>query len=203
MSEIIPLNFSTDNKKLLVGLSWDPNEKSEGVLGDVKVHNLDLSCAVFNADYEVCDIITPIDTKRDTYKGQIFHRGDNKSGGADFEDEDITVHLDKLDQTTGDLELECTVRALAFVVSTNDRVKFEDVSNGDCHFMDGLTLEPFKKIDLQGEAKKMSGPNASSQQHLVLGYVSEDENGAWTLKSMSHEINALEKSAIEDAVKSA
>lgn len=193
MSNIITLNFSSDQKKLMVGLSWDPNEKSTGVLGGLTPHNLDLSCAVFNADLEVCDIITPLEPKREQYKGKIFHRGDSTSGGGDFEDEDVTVYLDSLQETDRD------IRAMAFIVSINDRVQFSEVKNASCAFMDGINLEPFLSIDLKG--LEANSNNASSQQHFVVGYVTQGEDGSWTLKNIQKPIESLGQSAIEAAVK--
>lgn len=96
MPQEVALNFSSDDRKINVGLEWDPNEEAAGVLGEIKPHNLDLSCAILSADMIVRDIITPTDTKRDVYKDQIFHKGDHTSGGSDFEDEEILINLDNV-----------------------------------------------------------------------------------------------------------
>ncbi len=132
MTQDIELNFSGDIPKLMVGLSWDHNEVKVGVLDDSVVpHNLDLSCVVLTQGLQVKDIITPVDPKRDVYKNQIFHMGDHLSGGSDFEDEEIQVNFENLN---------ADITGLAFVVSSNDRVKFADVTNGKCEFYDAASL---------------------------------------------------------------
>lgn len=166
--------------KLMVGLSWDPNEEKWGTLDtNIKAHNLDLSCAVISGK-QVTDLITPDDPKRDVYREKIFHAGDNLSGGSDFEDEEIRVDFDKLDDS---------IDALAFVVSANNKIKFEHVKNAECAFNNALTLNPFLTVSL----------NDIPGQHRVVGFVKRTVTG-WALQELTLDVTALDAYIIEQAL---
>lgn len=192
MSQEVALNFSSDAQKINVGLEWDPNEEQAGVLGDVKPHNLDLSCAILKAGMVVSDIITPTDTKRAEYKDQIFHKGDHTSGGSDFEDEEILVNLDNLPDD---------VDALAFTVSTNDQVDIGEVNNGVCRFMDAASLSSFLNVNFSDFVSHKDDINKSSQQHFLAGVLVKKENG-WTLYDVQSMLKTLDSTSIEMTVKS-
>ena len=121
----LSLAFEDDIPKMMVALYWDPNEEPTGVLGDITPHNADLICAVINENIRVMDVITPQNPKRDSYKGQIYHKGDSLSGGGDYEDEEIIINFDALGSD---------VKAIAFAVSLHHSVKFSDVKNGKIAF---------------------------------------------------------------------
>lgn len=182
MSEEYSLNAEDGSIiNLMVGLSWDPNEEKWGSLDtNVKAHNLDLSCALLSESMQVTDLITPDEPKRDQYKEQIFHSGDNLSGGADFEDEEIRVNFDKIG---GD------VHALAFVVSANNKVKFENVKNGECAFNNAQTLQPLLSVSLDN----IPG------QHRVVGIVKRTSTG-WALSKVEVDVSALDAAVIEQAL---
>ncbi len=166
---------------LMVGLSWDPNEEKFGNLDNsIKAHNLDLSCAILSESMQVKDLITPDDPKRDMYKEQIFHAGDNLSGGSDFEDEEIRVNFDRLPDD---------VSALAFIVSANNKVKFEHVKNGECAFNNAQTLQPFLTVSLND----IPGP------HRVVGIVKKTSSG-WALQKAEVDVRALDAYIIEQAL---
>lgn len=182
MSEELSLN-TVDGKpiKLMVGLSWDPNEEKWGSLdSNIKVHNLDLSCAVLSKSMHVTDLITPSEPKRDVYKGKIYHSGDSLSGGGDFEDEEVRVDFDQIDED---------VEALAFIVSANNKIKFENVKNGECAFNNAETLVPFLTVSLDG----ISGA------HRIVGIVKRTPSG-WALEEVSVDVNALDAYVIEQAL---
>lgn len=187
------LSFSGDISKLMVGLEWDPNEEEKGVVSVIKPHNLDLSCAVFDTDMSVVDIITPTHPKRDEYKGQIFHKGDALDGGADFEDEEILVTMDTLD---------AEIKAISFMVSTNDHVDIASVKNGICRFQDAISLSPFVEIKLSEFISKKDSVSIPRQEHFFAGIIMRAEGDKWVLKDTQFVLPALDGTSLETAVKS-
>ena len=185
MTQDIELKFSGDIPKLMVGLSWDHNEKKQGVLDESVVpHNLDLSCVVLGQGFQVKDILSPRDPKRDVYKNQIFHMGDHLTGGSDYEDEEIQVNFENLN---------ADIAGLAFVVSSNDRVKFADVANGKCEFCDAASLQPFMSVEFQ----------TAEKPHYLVGVVVKNDQGVWALQNAQSELIALDPTVLEDALRSA
>ena len=173
----------TNIEKLMVGLSWDPNDKKEGVLDESIVpHNLDVSCVVLSVDKQIIDVIKPNETMREKYKNQIFHLGDHLSGGSDFEDEEIQVSLQNLNNDIG---------YLLFVVSANGKVGLADAQNGVCAFLDGVSLSPLLSVNLS----KTPG------QQCVAGVVSRDGENGWTLRSLSAANVEADGQDLVDAVK--
>ena len=173
MSDQIPLNFSDDGRRLSVGLSWDHNEE-ESAYGDIKVHDLDLSCAVISQTGEIIDIISPQEPKREQYKFVIFHSGDHASGASDFEDELINVQINNIDDTIG---------TLAFFISTKDSVKLKDVANPECVFLEGTTLDKFFSIDL-AKADEIAEENGQQGAYFLAGAIqrAQNDNTQWVLK---------------------
>ena len=184
MSNEIELKFNADIPKLMVGLSWDPNEYQSVLKEDIVAHNLDLSCAVLNKNLQVKDIIMPDEPKRSLYKNQIYHMGDHLSGGSDFEDEEIHVNFANLD---------ADIFGLAFVVSANNKVKFSDVANGNCSFLDAANLDPFLSVELQGIEKP----------HYLVGITMKNDHGDWILQNTQKELLALDAGLLEEALRSA
>lgn len=193
MTQEKKLNFSGDVRKLMVGLEWDPNEEKKGVLSSAKPHNLDLSCAVFDSGMLIKDIITPTHPKREEYKGEIFHKGDALDGGADFEDEEIVITMDSLSDN---------IKAIAFMISTNDHVDIASVNNGICRFQDAITLSAFAEIKLSEFVSKKDSVNIPRQEHFFAGMVMRGDDNKWVLKDTQFVLPALDTTSIETAVKS-
>lgn len=188
----IPLEFSGETKKVMVGLSWDPNETPDAMSGEVKVHNVDLSCALFDQDMKVFEILTPQNTKTSQYKNMIFHYGDNLSGGSDYEDEQILINLPNLDER---------IAAIAFVVSTNDRVKIHQVANGNVSFLDGESLKPFLSIDFSEFTLLEDVGGAPMQEHHFAGMMRKAGNDDWCVKDIQFALKSLSSEEIEEVVK--
>ena len=170
-----------DIEKLIIGLAWEPNEQDNSVLGDsVKPHNLDLSCVLFDNDGNVIDEITPQDTKRETYKGQIFHLGDNLSGGNDFEDEEIQLWLSSLDNH---------IAQIAFIVSVKEKVKFSDVREGHCSVLSAQTLEVIQSIDFSSLTKP-----------AVLAFVLKRNKNSFLLNSPKIELYSSDAIAVGECL---
>lgn len=192
MIKDIPLEFSGEVKKVMVGLSWDPNETPDRMTGDVKVHNVDLSCALFDQDMKVFEILTPQNTKVEQYKNSIFHYGDNLSGGSDYEDEQILVNLSHLDEK---------IHALAFIVSTNDRVKIHQVANGNVSFLNTENLKPFLSIDFSEFTLLEDVGGAPMQEHHFAGMMRKSTNDDWCVKDIQFSLKSLVAEEIEEVVK--
>lgn len=181
-----------DIGKMLVGLWWDPNEQSRSVLDGVKAHNLDLSCAVIGEGGSVIDLITPQDTKRDQYKTQIYHRGDNLTGASDFEDEEISINFDALDDS---------IKALAFVISVHDDIRFSEVINGKCTFSNGMTLEPFLEADFESISDDAGIPVVANSRHNFLACMKRNDDGSWLLTHTNQNMPVLDVANVEDTVR--
>lgn len=140
MSDLIPLTFESANPKLSVGLSWEPLEEGRAsVLNEVKVQDADLSCVLLGSAFECLDIITPQDPKRELYRRQVYHSGDQTDGGSLFEDEEIQIWPAQLDPE---------VRGIAFLVSTKNNLFFDDMNGPHCTVMDGVLWSHFVDADL-------------------------------------------------------
>lgn len=178
MSEI---KVASDVERLKIGLSWDPNEQKAGVLEEsITPHNLDLSCVVLGGGQDVLDVLSPQDPKRDRYQHQIFHLGDNLSGGADFEDEAIVVNLKALDSQ---------IESLAFVIVAQGAVKFSDIQNGSCDVLNGISLESLTSIDFQGLEKP-----------AVIAFVLKREAEGFSIAACKEPIAALDVDLVQEAL---
>jgi len=102
------------------------------------------------------------------------------SGGGDFEDEEIRVDFDQVDDN---------VEALAFVVSANNKIKFENVKNGECAFNNAETLVPFLTVSIDDIAG----------EHRIVGIVKRTAAG-WALQELSIDVSALDAQVIEQAM---
>lgn len=142
MSEMqeIELSFKDGVRRLMVGLSWEPNEQEDRYGGAPKLHDLDLSCALFDKGGSVLDVLTPQSPQREKYGQDIFHAGDHTSGGSDFEDEYIRINLDRLGEE---------VSALVFAVSTKGGLKFHEAVVPRCDFLEDSSLASFSSVDLK------------------------------------------------------
>ncbi|MEM9468797.1 MAG: TerD family protein [Pseudomonadota bacterium] len=190
MTQEILLNFKGDIRKILLGLEWDPNEEARGVMGSIKPHNLDLSCAIFDNKRIVRDVITPQDTKRDKYGQKIFHKGDNKSGGSDFEDEEILINLDNIDDE---------IPMIGVIVSTNDNVKISDIQNGRCSFLDASDLSSFLSLDLKDLASNDEAVNVPKQQHFLMGVIKQNKQSDCVIIDHQMILKSMEPEEIEAA----
>jgi len=193
MANDIPLSFSDGSQKLMIGLSWDPNPEITSTLEEVKqVHDLDLSCAIIGADKKIIDMITPGDPQRKKYRLQIFHAGDHQSGGSDYEDEEMHIHLDKIDSN---------IKSFVFLVSAKDGVNFKDVNNPECSFHDGITLEKFLAVDLKLTIEEQSTTDAQGG-HCLTAIVSRSESdpSQWVLKPKQLSLSSADGAALEQEI---
>lgn len=142
----IPLFFENGGSKLSVGLSWEPLASSENAAGStpLKVHNADLSCVVLDADYNAIDLLTPQSPKREEYRQKLYHSGDQIGGGSLFEDEEIQIWLDHVDES---------ISGLVFLVSTKGALYFDEMNLPDCKIMDGISWASFFTADLAHVAR--------------------------------------------------
>ena len=191
MTKLLPLNFDSGINRLMVGLMWEPNENRAGVLGTIKEHDLDLSCALFDGNNEFFDLITPQEPKRDAYGVEVFHSGDNLSGGSDFEDEEIRVDFDKLNEN---------IHALAFFVTTNNKIKFEDVREPACHFSDATSLNEIIKFDLTELSKKFEMPEHFEKERFLIGVVKKNQEGTWDLINYQTRVTVMNSGVIAQVV---
>lgn len=176
------LKLESPDKKIVVGLSWEPNEEEKrSVLGNRFIpHDVDISCVLIGADNEIIDMISPEDTKRDQYKDSIFHSGDHKTGGSDFEDEDIQIWLGRVSED---------VVKLVLLVSTKGALEFENVSALQLQVLDGVTLDPFVTDALQSVAP---ASYVSGDQWYYVAQILERDGDDWGLKKSGSYIETID-----------
>lgn len=170
-----------------VGLSWDPNETMSVYDSAPAPHDLDLSCAILNADGKVVDLLSPPYPKRDQYAQAIFHGGDNLSGGSDFEDEYIRLNFDKM---------AAEIAALAFVVSTKNNLKFQDANKPEFDIRDEIDNAYLYQLDLKSVEFEFKSP---APNVALVGMVVRDGSG-WGVKNAQSVLPTLSEAAIEEAV---
>lgn len=142
-----PLNVTdAGNKRIFVGLSWDPNERKDFIgrlqnilSGKKSYHDLDLSCFLYNKDKEFLDIISGKIGKIVDQSGGIYHSGDDKEGIDDGDDEQISVELARIDTS---------IHYIIFKASVESGHSVDEIDAPAIRMVDAYSSHPFIKIDL-------------------------------------------------------
>ena len=130
-------------RKMMVGLGWDANDKSNGNLND-----FDLDASIFMIDKNG-------KTREDGFifynnlKGpnnSVIHQGDNRTGDGDGDDEQIYIDLDLI---PADIER----LAITITIDEADRrnQNFGMVRNAYCRLVNNDTNEEQLRFDLENE----------------------------------------------------
>lgn len=146
-----PLNVTQKaNRRVFVGLSWDPTEQDDlisrvkGVLtGKQSHHDLDLSCFMYDKNQKFISVISGKIGQIVDSSGGIYHSGDDTEGAQEGDDEQISVELANLPET---------VQHLVFKVSVASGHHFDEVQAPSIRLVDGYSKHHFIKRDLSGEA---------------------------------------------------
>lgn len=154
--ETAPLKYTeTGNQRVLVGLSWDPQEKPHGVLNAIRSkvmnepwfmisrrtgpeedsalnqnYDLDLSCYAFDADGNFKSLVSPDDDRQIDESKSIYHTGDDLDGGGGHDDEIVYLEL---------RDMPDDVASLFFIISSKNRFTFDDISGPECRIADSTT----------------------------------------------------------------
>lgn len=118
--------------KVTVGLGWDV-AKSKGFFSSLFTPasiDLDASCILFDEDLKEVNTVWFGQLKSNC--GAIKHKGDNRTGDGDGDDEQISITLPKLPKS---------VKHLAITVNSFTGQSFQKVDNAFCRVMDRSAKE--------------------------------------------------------------
>lgn len=186
MAESVDLIFNGQVRRILVGLSWDLNEPRSSLLSAQDSHDLDLYCVLLSEDYEIIDMISPMDPKREKYKSQIFHTGDHKSGASELDDEEIHLNLDNV---TGDIS------HFLFMISSKSKLKLSKANKPYFTIYDGLSHEKLYGADLSNIEDDLSTGG------VLVAAISRNISD-WMFKPLYHYLPGAEKSDFSQFLKS-
>ncbi|MBC7796285.1 MAG: TerD family protein [Pyrinomonadaceae bacterium] len=139
---------------VLMGLGWDV-AKSGGFLGFGGGGSIDLdaSCVMFDASGTMTDAVwfRQLQSK----DGSITHKGDNRTGAGEGDDEQILVNL----QT-----VPANVKSLVFVVNSFTGQTFDKVENAFCRIVDDKNTE-VARYQLNGKGSHTAQIMAKLYRH--------------------------------------
>jgi len=126
-------------KKVLVGLGWDPNVTDTGT-------DFDLDASVFMTDASgkvLGDEWFIFYNNPTSPDGAVVHKGDNRTGEGEGDDEQIVIELDKVDSR---------VQKIVFTVTIHDaqtrNQNFGQVSNSFIRLVDDSNSREIAKYEL-------------------------------------------------------
>jgi len=120
--------------EITIGLGWDVAQAKKGffssLFGSTDSIDLDASCMLLNDELEVIDTVWYAKLTSDC--GAVVHKGDNRTGEGNGDDEQIKVSLQRLPQN---------VKHIAVVVNSYTGQTFEKVANAFCRVVDQSSKE--------------------------------------------------------------
>lgn len=130
--------------KIIMGLGWDAAPKKGGFLsglmgGGSSSIDLDASCALFDANKNIVDVVYFRQLK--SLDGSVIHTGDNMTGEGEGDDEQIIVDLSRVPEQ---------VTALVFTVNSYRGQTFDEVANAYCRIINAENNAEIAKLTLSG-----------------------------------------------------
>lgn len=132
--------------RVIMGLGWDAAQKKKGGFfsgimggGSSDAIDLDASCALFDADKKIVDVVYFGQLK--SRDGSITHTGDNRTGDGDGDDEQIIVDLTRVPEQ---------VTALVFTVNSFAGQTFDAVANAYCRIINAANNAEIARFTLSG-----------------------------------------------------
>lgn len=177
---IRPLNVSkTAKHRIVVGLSWNPAEKS-GLLdkicaitiGKASQHNLDLACFIYGKDKRLIGVVSQSPDYATDVSGHIYHSGDNKEGARDGDDEEISIELK---------DLPANIESLIFTVSISSGHVFDEINQPQIHLYDAYTRHNFLDCNIA-----LADPEQKQADFLVFAMIKRDSEHGWMLHRLYH-----------------
>lgn len=142
---------------VLMGLGWDVAKSGGGFLGfgggGGGSIDLDASCVMFDASGTMTDAVWFRQLRSND--GSITHKGDNRTGAGDGDDEQILVNL----QT-----VPANVKSLVFVVNSFTGQTFDKVENAFCRIVDDKNNE-VARYQLNGKGSHTAQIMAKLYRH--------------------------------------
>ncbi|MUK91855.1 TerD family protein [Aliivibrio fischeri] len=115
--------------EITIGLGWDVAQEKKGffssLFGSDSSIDLDASCILLSNELNIIDMVWYAKLASDC--GAVNHKGDNRTGEGDGDDEQIKVSLQRLPSN---------VKHIAIVVNSYTGQTFEKVANAFCRVMD-------------------------------------------------------------------
>lgn len=125
--------------KIIMGLGWDAVKKSGffGFGSKTQEIDLDASCIMFDEQGKAVDAIwfRQLQSK----DGSIVHTGDNRTGDAEGDDEQIVVDLPRV---------PANVKSLVFTVNSFTGQNFSQVANATCRIVNGKDNKEIARFNL-------------------------------------------------------
>lgn len=159
--------------KMIIGLGWDPEERSGGFFSSLRSRDIDCDASAFMLDEndklkESKDVIYFGHLKSDC--GSIKHLGDNLTGDGDGDDEQIVVNLNKVPKN---------ISKIVFVVNIYDckhrKQHFGMIKNA---FIRGVDTSNDKELMIYNLTENYSGKTA-----MIFGELYR-YNGEWKFKAI-------------------
>lgn len=156
--------------KVIMGLGWDAAPKKKGgflsgLLGGGSSDGIDLdaSCALFDADKKVLDVVYFGQLK--STDGSIVHTGDNRTGDGDGDDEQIIVNLSRV---------PAKVSSMVFTVNSYAGQTFNEVANAYCRIINAANSSEIARYTLSGGGDHTAMIMAKLYRH----------NGEWKMHAI-------------------
>jgi tellurium resistance protein TerD len=152
--------------KITVGLGWDVNAFDSGV-------DFDLDASVFLTDASgKCtsdsDFVFYGNLKHSS--GCVEHKGDNRTGSGDGDDEQIDIDLSKVPENLSKIAFTVTIYE-----ADNRKQNFGMVTNSYCRIVDQTTNQEIVRYDL--------GEDFSIETAVVVGELYKN-NGEWKFNAI-------------------
>ncbi len=145
-------DYSATLSKIMMGLGWDAYNPSGA--SPVKKIDLDASCVLFDEQGNVVDTVYFKQLK--SKDGSVIHKGDNRTGEGDGDDEQITVDLDAVPSA---------VKSLVFTVSSYSGHSFETINNAFCRLVDMSTHTEIARYTLSAHGAHTAQIMAKLYRH--------------------------------------
>ncbi|MEO5370436.1 MAG: tellurium resistance TerZ family protein [Magnetococcus sp. DMHC-1] len=159
---------ATPLTKVVMGLGWDAKKK-KALFGLVKMSqdiDLDASCIVFDKNKKMLDTVWFRQLK--SKDGSIQHRGDNRTGEGEGDDEQIVVDLPAV---------SAQANSLVFVVNSFSGQTFDEIENASCRLVDHQTNNELAKYSLTG---------SGSHTAQIMAKLSRDGKG-WQMTAIGEQ----------------
>jgi tellurium resistance protein TerD len=153
-------------KKVLVGLGWDTNQYTGGFDFDLDASVFMVDADGHTADADFIFYNNPLHSSQ-----SVQYMGDNRTGGSDGDDEQITIDLELIPDN---------IQKLAFTVTIYDyenrHQNFGQVKNAYIHIQDLTTEKDVIRYDLTEDF--------SIETAIVVGELYRHTNGDWRFQAV-------------------
>jgi tellurium resistance protein TerZ len=151
--------------KVIMGLGWDAKKK-KGLFGfgsREQSIDLDASCVLFDENKSMLDAVWFRQLK--SKDGSIVHKGDNRTGDGDGDDEQIIVDLTKV---------PAQAKSIMFVVNSFTGQDFSEIENSFCRIVNHENNDEIARYNLSSHGNHTAMLMAKVYRH----------NGEWKMHAL-------------------